>query len=314
MLILLKNIRISLGSKIPQWMAKPFYMFACLGISLITWLALPRGSLWWIRHSLVLGYWQPLASDIDISLWTDLNANSRQLQNWIILYRLLKRIFPWIGEVNIYWQGGKFAKWINYYELQKDPTLKKFLNTQESAPEKLVFILKTLETNALELFGKDNLKNMRPAKWDFFVKSVGTSQQHDIGDFHLKYISDCLGKFNNYDMTELKKYFEYLAQGNLSWEFPARTTIRTLFFQRFCFQASDDYFLDDSSIELIKAILKWEVWGVASQLPFALGNPTERETMKNHIQNLAVRIAKNSKLAAAAVIQDELFYLSSVLQ
>jgi hypothetical protein len=273
-----KYLRYSLGTWFPRWLAKAFY-FSVFKILQISLFFLDRkGSELWYRHSYSQPYWMPFASDLDLTFWTNLQPNSEKIQQWIKIYSFIRKVFPIVGEVNFYWENGKYSSWCNTYLLQKDPELKRRIPRNEVAPaEKITYILKTIEVNSLEL---TNRSIFRSKKWINFNQTIGESV--DVEDPLNGYL-EIIGKYFDNPLFHLEEIQGFL---NGSYQNNVTPTLRTGFFNRYCYRHDIPFFSDPESLQVIYETYRWEVWGIASQLPVAIRNPDKQQEFKKHLSSL----------------------------
>ena len=282
-----KAIKLKLGAITPKWIVAPFYRlsFFLLQKSVAICFKHDTENQLWIRHSFTGSHWRPFSSDIDLTLWTSLPPHSPVLQNWLGIYKKLKFFFPVLGELNIYWNNGEFANWMNPYELKKDPALQAKIKPIVATKEHLmVFILKTLESNSEELFGDRRLFVLRSDKWHYFNSLVGQDCPiNSLPEYYLHLISKYSDeKLNSKD---LRNYFSILAQSQPPTLLSA--VIKTSFFNKFCAHQEVSTFSDTETLKLIGAVLQWEVWGLSTQLPFAFSNSKSIHQFVDHLSNLA---------------------------
>lgn len=106
----------------------------------------------WHRNSLRLGTYQPLVSDIDISLYLTDVLPSNQAQQIKITAQKIKSFFPILGEINLYSNLDReiLRSSFNQFEMQRDPELMRRLGFEASTdehslkPQRAVFLFKML--------------------------------------------------------------------------------------------------------------------------------------------------------------------------
>lgn len=108
------------------------------------------------RHSYYFKKILFLVSDIDLTIYTNEQENPEQLVSAHNRYRILKKVFPILGEVN-FWNLKMLKQLVpilNIYELKRDPLLLNLLNETKSNndDEKILYIIKLL---------RGDLKNLR---------------------------------------------------------------------------------------------------------------------------------------------------------
>lgn len=133
-------------------------------------LGYSKGLRCWSRNSYVFGNINPGLSDIDFTLVIPNKDFLNKANDFICDYATLKKIIPFLGEINFYDSSHfhQIAQWINYYELQRDPSLSELLPSRTPNPcEKPIFLLRMLESDLKNLRGNPEL---RKNKWDFHLK------------------------------------------------------------------------------------------------------------------------------------------------
>ena len=151
--------------------------------AMVRWMGFTRGHghlrLSW-RNSYALGYYEPLYSDIDITVVTQKIYNA-DLDSFVVEMAQLRRKLPIFGEINIYDSSEltTIADTCNYYELLRDPVLRKASSPsrQGTDDEKVIFLIKMLEADykALKL-----RPSTRRRKWNsHFQMTFGQGIQED---------------------------------------------------------------------------------------------------------------------------------------
>ncbi|MCB0368712.1 MAG: hypothetical protein KDD45_04510, partial [Bdellovibrionales bacterium] len=120
----------------------------------------------WPRHSYVTGTLTPGYSDLDLTIFIGKEENESKIYYIYLGIIILKKIFPWCGEINIY--HSSFEKYyqnsFNQYLLKRDPYLLDRLDFKKKPDpfEASVFLLKNLES---DLNGLKQWPSQRLNKW-----------------------------------------------------------------------------------------------------------------------------------------------------
>jgi hypothetical protein len=117
----------------------------------------------WIRNSFYSGNTVLGLSDIDLSLLITDKTNSHQLKKFLINIIELKKIFPFIGEINVLDTNSikDFLPYCNSYEVNRDPDLKELSkSTQLSKDQAYTYILRCFSSDYhhLSLFPELRIK------------------------------------------------------------------------------------------------------------------------------------------------------------
>jgi hypothetical protein len=255
-----------------------------------------------VRNSYARNYFEPLYSDIDLSVLT-----SRKQKNVVVTFlNSLQKQRRWnlaLGEVNIYFQEDidLLIKYCNYFEMQRDPLLlahTKFVRYPTVA-EKIIFLSKMLEADnkALEM-----RPETRTRKWAHHFELV-------FG-FPLKKRS--LSK--NDLMTELARYLQLPSTAwseSLQYYLTRRDQLPTLthaelenllkenpwwwscYANKFCFLKLNCE-LSPLQWRCLVATLQWELWGLFTQ---QLQLPKESlDLHKDHLASFIKNILEGSSL------------------
>lgn len=225
-----------------------------------------------VRNSYALGYYEPLYSDIDVTVIGD----RADLISFISRINKLRSKLPIIGELNAFEikDAQEAAFFANPYELFRDPLLQKM--SQKSGPshsptdaDKIVFIIKMLEADYRALKFRPNT---RKQKWNHHFEMLfgeGLKNQEpslnvilNVAGKHLKFVDE---EFK----TSLLKYFselesgralhlvaeDYLSQNPWWW---------SCFPNRFCFLPAPEGLTVEQKKILIRS-LDWEIFGILAQ-------------------------------------------------
>lgn len=132
----------------------------------------------WPRHSFLTKAFIPLKSDLDLSAYV---SNLDSLSSYLRYYRSCKKLFPFIGELNVYTPDSiSFikSKDVNGFELERDPILVSRFNIDLSnnryfSREKAVSYLLMALVNDLHKLKAD--PNARLKKWNYHFDHVNTT-------------------------------------------------------------------------------------------------------------------------------------------
>jgi hypothetical protein len=217
------------------------YKFVLWGLQIIARLF---GCQLWARNSFLTDAFVPGISDLDISI---IYYDNRvyMLEN---IYKFLKKIIPILGEVN--WYDKKVIDkmdFFNFYEISRDPILKKKFFTRQSVviEEKIIFILKMMSYNMT--------KNFQINKWKSYCEILGLSpkeyfsSQDDIFKWLVQY-----GGFNIVDLQSFFVHHKY-NQILLSYLTPVDMWMHAK--------------LHSINNRLLRSALCWEIMAMVTRLP-----------------------------------------------
>jgi hypothetical protein len=283
-------------SNLAYYIYYPFYLLAKYFLN-------PLADHLSVRHSFYFKKISFLMSDIDFSLCRDKIVDKYFYKKLRTRFRLLKLCIPILGEVNFYEKEviDEVGNLTNPLEVQRDPLLLSLLGSRPvSRWEKQIFLLKILQSDegnlklriqkrfkklsyCMEFFSPkrslifEDIKS--PEKWiDYLEKNVLDCEDRAIVEY-LRYFFSLGEKTENVDSILLIL--------NLNLEVP-----------------KDFKKLEDSLQKLAIESLKWELWGVYTQLPYT-------KEMKEVIFHAYAIIATLSELSPD--YRNEINYLSHYL-
>ncbi len=226
-----------------------------------------------VRNSYALGYYEPLYSDIDVTVMGD----REDLASFVSRINKLRSKLSIVGEVNAFEKkdAGEAALFANPYELYRDPLLRDSLR-QTSGPshgpsdaDKVVFLVKMLEADYkalqtrphtrvrkwnqhLDMLFKDSLENELPS-----VTAI-----LNVASKHLNVVDEEFRRslFKYFSELESGRALHLVAEEHLSqnpwwWSF---------FPNRFCFLPVQEPLTVDQKQILIRS-LNWEIFGMLAQ-------------------------------------------------
>lgn len=201
-----------------------------------------------------------MISDLDVSLWIDqfdpLLAKDLKRQ-----LRHIKSIFPWVGEFNLYITSdiNKIAGMGNLYEVQRDPVLNDYIGgvLTQNPFSAAVYLTRMFLSDITQL--KTSL-NTRQKKWCYHLEHVGKeaplkkiSSLDELIDAIIKHFPAEL------QTKETRAFFESP---------PAHSKLDFIFrLDRSTISSTEDYpKLTEAEIKLLGANIRWECFGIYTQL------------------------------------------------
>ena len=233
----------------------------------------------WARNSYFFHNIIPGLSDIDFTIMVKPGMPERRVQKFIEFYSYVKRIMPFLGEINIYDTSDleELSFWINRYEANRDPKLSSFLTLPSPrVGDRFIYLLRLLESDANNLIKNPS---MRQKKWLRHFQEVGLKAPEDItlpglieaisnvssSDIGNSKTKEFLTFYINHNRTETFQHLHREGDEKLfiilyphRWlvaangEKELRNTLTNLHFSQ-------------AELELIYAQLRWEINGLYSQ-------------------------------------------------
>lgn len=222
-----------------------------------------------VRHSFYFKEIEFGYSDIDFTIYNKNKISFNEYSEIRKRLKLSKALIPIMGEINCYEGEGinKLERLINPFEALRDPLLKKNCTVSDTKNEaqKIIFILRIIESDKYNLKNKMN-KRFKKLSYTFsLIESKKILLKKDI---------ESLKTFNNYIQenfieTESELITNYL-NATLSESAMTNLKLRELLS---CLNINWDEFSKlkekrELSDDLIVEIIKWELWGIYSQMPF----------------------------------------------
>lgn len=173
----MQNLIIKALSFLPNSISILPYRFAFF---LVRFLANQHNLLCWPRNSYQHNRIIPGLSDIDFTVLYSRETSSSQLNKFLKIYTQVKSFIPILGEINIYQQEylHQTEKWINPFELNRDPLLKRFITPRSKEPfSRFCYLLRMLESDAKNLRFQPN---SRLKKWNYHFAEVELPQINEI--------------------------------------------------------------------------------------------------------------------------------------
>lgn len=134
----------------------------------------------WARNSYYFNNIIPGLSDIDLTLFITPDSNKKRVHQFINLYTHLKKIIPFLGELNIYDAEDliKIKNWVNWYEVRRDPKLSAYIALQKpQIGDRFIYLLRLLESDAHNLIKNPSLRHK---KWFRHFQEVDLEAPDEI--------------------------------------------------------------------------------------------------------------------------------------
>ncbi|MFP5490941.1 MAG: hypothetical protein ACLGG0_05535 [Bacteriovoracia bacterium] len=233
----------------------------------------------WSRNSYHHKRIVPGISDLDFTVLHTNALGLSQLNLFLSFYHFAKKIIPILGEINIYRHEmiDLTAKWLNPFELRRDPKLKSHLVANpEDAFNRFTYLLRMLESDA------KNLKlraSSRQKKWNFHLSEAGLASQEQLNPQELIRIISTLNPTSLAEEDVILFLHRYIQDGTQLTYSHLRTNrvikvFMVLYPHRWLVHANGlndvDICLgansfDEGEVELILNQLQWELVGIQTQ-------------------------------------------------
>jgi len=223
------------------------------------------GARVWARNSFLTDAFRPFKSDLDITIWLPSHTNDGIERELLRALRRIKRIFPALGEANVYCEEGfrRFIRFANQFELRRDPpTCLRFqiphLPVDIRNAQVSVYLLRMLESNLhLLRSGWDG----QQVKWQYHLRQVQFEPESVLGNPDpIRGILNCaLGCSLATNKSIIEQVYSYLHGGEAS------EIVQVLFPNRFCYLELPRALLEGQVRELFLAQTAWEIWGLYGQ-------------------------------------------------
>ncbi len=260
----------------------------------------------WPRNSYILGSLICTLSDLDLTFFA---TQKVEIYSKLWRYRLLKMFMPFLGEINFYHcdKVSKFLPYANSLEVGRDPILMERLNyssTQDSSYEKIVFFLKVLESD------RRNLKKIpayRERKWKLHLEKLGWEMPKKLSlDTLTSLLNKKLQEQNLLGKVFLKTFFSLPSKEKIDlnrvYEECSRQGLIKDYILYYPFYWIGSSFYHDSfdhDLELLKDLsesearllaeqVRWELWGLFTQLEVT----PDKATLLMHLENIKRLVAK----------------------
>jgi hypothetical protein len=211
------------------------------------------------RNSVAFSCVEPFFSDLDITVICTDKQRSKAKK----LFQALKRLIPWLGELNLYSAENlqEAVKVCNTYEMRRDPLLaKKFSSAQDAGKaEKFVFAFRMLNADWNTLNGRPAT---RQKKWSFHFGELGYAEMKEYS--HRDVLSFLLKEIGAEDHLEkILEFKEILSSTNRTPHFTevSNPVIQALYFNNVCYVPPSPS-LTQLQKEIILAQAKWEIWAM----------------------------------------------------
>jgi hypothetical protein len=240
----------------------------------------------WYRHSLRFNAINPLLSDIDLTI--TLQDCDYIPQNWQLIQerlKLLKKVFPILGETNIYNIAHlkQFSSFANTYEVKRDPDLLEKFHiasfSQDTLSQSIIFLIRGLSSDYERV---EKYPIYRIKKWNIFYNILDLnssfSKNNPVSVAKIIHqIQHLLPNQVTFDATEFKQIVQL---GSNLAKFGMTKCIRIYFPHLWPYATANGQYREDFHEEVIKyqkdntseqaitlAQLNWEFWGVITQIP-----------------------------------------------
>lgn len=228
------------------------------------------GARVWIRNSYYLKTLVVGISDLDISVQFPVNPTVRQVSRIKKYHRNLKKIFPFLGEMNIYIKSDEnLIQAFNTLELNRDPYLKNVHSRNNSGThyERITFILRMFESDRVNL---SICPKYRQKKWLSHFKAIGEDKLEVI---EAKDIINFLSSAVSKESSKYKEGLEsFLESGEFNFSSSRETIL--LFPHRWAVWVNVNGGIEEGIKKLglnlderkiIQEMIKWELMGLYTQ-------------------------------------------------
>jgi hypothetical protein len=249
----------------------------------------------WVRNSYVFNNLVCALSDLDFTIITsDINDADKAVKK----FRLLKKIFPFLGEINLYNKNelNEFSPIANSYEIARDPELQSILGLKEtnySKYQKIVFLCKTLESD------QENLKSiphLRVKKWTHHLNKLNENSEITLDSLkellsklalELKIdgnkFLDQYYKLNRTEKVNCDNFYrENEDKKSYILLYPFRWIGSSLTCDSFFHDIEEIKNFSNEQLLLLEAQIEWEIWGLYSQYIHNL----RQATLHTHLENI----------------------------
>jgi hypothetical protein len=246
----------------------------------------------------------PFVSDIDVSVWMAHPPSSRDLARFKSAYSRMKKLFPVIGNVNLYIATEKHwtEQLINRFELERDPQLAKKLSPRSPIKPEVqaaAFLLRMVEKDIDSILAHPEamrtlLRGILDSVADLLDLPEG--EQKDFAEPMELYFQS-LGRKVPLDLLRP------LASKNAAYcaGLP----------HRFCFETESHPALGDSYVSLARAQISWEILRMLTRRRFWKQSEPEKAVIRAHLKSLeefySSSIEKNSSLPEFDLVVREIF-------
>ena len=249
----------------------------------------------WPRNSYVFNNIVCALSDLDFTIVIE---DISEADIPVRKYKRLKKIFPFLGEINLYFKKelNSFSTITNYYEISRDPRLKKTLPTPADSSniyQEIVFLCKTIESDQKNL---RNIPHHRVKKWTHHLKLINQKSEVSLEELLSLLAKRCneleisptefLKDFYKLDRTIKKNcddfYRENSDKKNYILLYPFRWIGSSLTCDSFFHDIEELKTFTDEQLKLLEAQIEWEIWGLYSQYIHNL----RQATLHTHLENI----------------------------
>lgn len=265
----------------------------------------------WPRNSYIFDAIEPGFSDLDLTLYVPKDGDVTQAQKFLALADILRKVWPLLGEINLYYENELQASLanINSFELNRDKNLVSRINYIEkfSSIEASVFLFRQLEKDIknLSVFPKYRLK-----KWNYHFRQIQVSlpesqqpcfpemQSERVVESIISTIVFLCGPSNPIFVNDLNEklhmYFEFFKKDvDLFKLRPLLVKDPWLFVfsvHRTAYLEISPFTLSEVQQRILSLQIKWELWGLKTQV-------VDRNSAKesaSHRQNLFNKLERQN--------------------
>lgn len=257
------------AANLPRQIAKRPYEWLFAGIKALSGLETSKA---WLRNSLALDYWELGLSDLDLSVWTEGNAQDALLA-WRQIAPYEKLLIG--GEVQVYSAelARKLCGYANPWEIRRDPNLLKRLKLSPSFANPMhltVFLVRMLQADkGLMKFPQGRQRKWREhlqamqlpvpgfITWDYLVEllqSRAPFSEFTVEELHVALVKTGHDSFTATALDRLVNANHHV------WDDIVRAA------DQVCWAT-----YTPAAFEFITAMVEWEIWGVSSLTPLTKG-------------------------------------------
>lgn len=241
----------------------------------------------WPRNSFIFDAIEPGFSDLDLTLYVPKESRVKSAHQFLTFANLARKIWPLVGEINLYLESDlelSLAN-INCFELNRDKFLVKRMNYKEKfdSVEAAVFLFRQLEKDIKNLALNPR---RRKKKWSYHFRQIQILttdlprpnfpelNENRIVESVVSAIVFLCGLSHSVFSDELSEnldmYFEFLLKDvDTSRLRPVILKDPWLFvfsIHRAAYLETFPFLLSDVQQKVLLLQIKWEIWGLKSQV------------------------------------------------
>lgn len=249
----------------------------------------------WVRNSYVFKNIVCALSDLDFTVVVkEVESADKTITN----YNRLKKIFPFLGEINLYLERElvNFSPIVNSFEIRRDPKLQEYIemkNPSNDQFEEIVFLCKTIESDQQNLL---TIPKYRVKKWSHHLDLTNNQSEVSLDGLISLLTEKCrvlgldsdkfLSHFYEKNRTVKKDcddfYRENRDKKSYILLYPFRWIGSSLTCDSFFHDIEEIKNFSEDQLKLLEAQIKWEVWGLYSQHIHNL----RQATLHTHLENI----------------------------